>query len=205
MTIKCNVQLILFYIFLQIKPQNFYQAVIITNFRNAYAMYTYDSRRLNWIGTGAKRNVYSVVGYNLDQRVASSLNNIPSFQNHRLSGTPDVDGISKLNLGERVRWANVMYHIGINVASGQQSPAECKSMGGRDISLFDNLGARLKQGLACPCSINQAFRDRRFAHASGYLAAITDDSRFNSRNCFVQVFRPLTSNRGVHMCCYSTR
>ena len=179
--------------------------MIITDFRNTYAIFTYDNTRLEWIGTGAQRNVYSVVGYNFNQRAPGSLNNILSFKNHHLSGTPNIDGISKLNLREGVQWANVIYHIGNNVATGQQSSAECKSMESQDISLFDNLGVRLEQGLACPCSINQALRDRRYVHASGYLASITGDSRFNSRNCFVQVFRPLANNRGVHMCCYSTR
>ena len=150
--------------------------------------------------------MYSVVGYNFDQRGAGSLSNIPSFQNHRLSGTPNIDGISKLNVRERVQWANVVYHIGEEVAiRAEQSPAECKLIESQDINFFNNLGVRLQQDLACPCSINQASRDRRYINASRHLATITGDLNFNSRNCFVQVFRPFDSNRGVHMCCYSSR
>ena len=193
------------YLPFQRTPQNSYQAVIITDFRNTYAIFIYDSNRLEWFGTGAQRNVYSVVGYNFDQRVASSLSNIPSFQNHRLSGTPDVDGISDLNLRERVQWSNVIYHIGNDVVTGIISFAECKSIETQDISLFSNLGVRLEQDLACPCSINQAFQDKRYVYASRHLSTITGDSRFNSRNCFVQVFQPSINNRGVHLCCYSTR
>ena len=150
--------------------------------------------------------MYSVVGYNLDQRAAGSLDNIPSFQNHRLSGTSDVEGISKFNFRARVQWSNVIYHIGREVAlQSEQSFADCKLIESQDINLFINLGVRLERDLACPCSINQAVRDRRYIYASGHLAAITGDVNFNSRNCFVQIFRPFNSNRGVHMCCYSSR
>ncbi len=182
--------------------QNSYQAVIISDFTTTYAVFTYDARILNWFSICD--DVYSVIGYNFDQRTADSFN-LPSFQNHPFSGSSNIERISRTFQDQGVQWANLIYLIGKDESPTQRSAAECVSMGNRDGSQFIERGVRVEQGLSCPCSVEQAFRDRRYIHAAVYLAELTGDDRFLSRNCFVQVFRPLKANRGVHMCCYSTR
>ncbi len=180
--------------------QNSYQAIIISNSTTTYAVFTYDAKELNWFNICD--DVYSVIGYNFDQRTTDSLN-IPSFQNHPFSGSSNIKQIPLKFRTQDVQWANLIYLIGKDET--QRSAAECVAMGNRDESQFMDRGVRVKQGLSCPCFVEQAFRDRRYIHAAAYLAEITGDDRFLSRNCFVQVFRPLRANRGVHMCCYSTR
>ena len=195
---------IIIYIFLYLKEiqQNSYQALIISNYTTTYAVFTYDARTFDW--SSICNNVYSVIGYNFDQRTADSIN-IPSFQNHRFSGSSSIKQIPLTFKAQGVQWANLIYLIGRDESPTQRSAAECVSMGNRDGSQFMERGVRVEQGLSCPCSVEQAFRDRRYIHAAAYLAELTGDDRFLSRNCFVQVFRPLKANRGVHMCCYSTR
>ena len=182
--------------------QNSYQAIIISDFTTTYAVFTYNAEALKW--SSICNDVYSVIGYNFDQRKTESLN-IPSFQNHRFSGSSNIKQIPLKFQTQGVQWANLIYLIGKDESPIQRSAAECVVMGNRDESQFMERGVRVEQGLSCPCSVEQAFRDRRYIHAAAYLAEITGDDRFLSRNCFVQVFRPLRANRGVHMCCYSTR
>ncbi len=178
--------------------QNSYQAVIVSNYTTTYAVFTYDTTALNWFSICD--NVYSVIGYNFDQRKAESLN-IPSFNNHPFSGSRDITQIAS-----KFQWINLIYLIGRNENRALHSTiSNCTSLGNRDTSQFIDHGVRVEQDLACPCSVEQAVRDRRFIHAAAYLAEITGDDRFLSRNCFVQVFKPHRANRGVHMCCYSTR
>ncbi|XP_064385443.1 uncharacterized protein LOC135334236 isoform X4 [Halichondria panicea] len=181
--------------------QNSYQAIIISDFTTTYAVFTYNAEALKW--SSICNDVYSVIGYNFDQRKTESLN-IPSFQNHRFSGSSNIKQIPLKFQTQGVQWANLIYLIGKDESPIQRSAAECVVMGNRDESQFMERGVRVEQGLSCPCSVEQAFRDRRYIHAAAYLAEITGDDRFLSRNCFVQVFRPLRANRGVHMCCYST-
>ncbi len=183
--------------------QNSYQAIIISDFTTTYAVFTYNANALNWFSICD--DVYSVIGYNFDQRTANSFN-LPSFQNHRFSGSSNIKQISLKFQAQNVQWANLIYLIGKDESPIRRSAAECcVAIGNRDESQFMDRGVRVEQGLSCPCSVEQAFQDRRYIHAAAYLAEITGDERFLSRNCFVQVFRPLRANRGVHMCCYSTR
>ena len=182
--------------------KNSYQAVIISDYKTTYAVFTYDAKSLKWFSTCD--DVYSVIGYNFDQRTTDLLN-LPSFQNHRFSGSSNIKRIPLKFQSQGVQWANLIYLIGKNESPIQRSAAECVSMGNRDGSQFIDRRVRVEQDLSCPCSVEQAFRDRRYIHAAAYLAEITGDDRFLSRNCFVQVFRPLRANRGVHMCCYSTK
>ncbi len=176
--------------------------MIISDFTTTYAVFTYDARSLNWFSICD--DVYSVIGYNFDQRTVNSFN-LPSFQNHRFSGSSNIKRIPLTFQSQGVQWANLVYLIGKDESPIQRSAAECVAMGNRDGNQFMERGVRVEQDLPCPWSVEQAFRDRRYVHAAAYLAEITGDDRFLSRNCFVQVFRPLRDNRGVHMCCYSTR
>ncbi len=181
--------------------QNSYQAMIISDFVSTFVVFTYNDNTLEWFSTC--NDVYSVIGYNFDQREASV--EFPPFQNHRFSGTSNVGSIARTFRAQGVQWANLVYLIGKDVSRAQQQTASCDSIRSRDKLGFTESGIRVEQGLSCPCSVNQAFRDRRYIHASEYLVQITGDDSFRSRNCFVQVFRPLRANRGVHLCCYSTR
>ena len=180
---------------------NTYQAIIISDITKTYSIFTYNDDEIAEYGTS--NDDFSVVGYNFDQRAAGSLK-IPPFQNHPFSRSSSIVQISKTNLEFSIPWANVIYVIGEGGTSGQQF-AECSSKADQDIGLFEDRGIRLEQDLACPTFVNQAFRDRRYFHASGHLAAVTGDTRFYARNCFVQLFRPQRRNRGVNLCCYSTR
>ena len=140
---------------------------MITDFVETYTVFTYDDNKLNWFSTGPRKNaIHSIIGYNFDQRMADSLT-FPSFQNHRLSGSQSINAITQVNKEFNVPLSNVIYLIGRDISTGQQSRAECIVKKNQDISLFSNRGIRLEQGLACPCSVNQAFRDRRYVHASG--------------------------------------
>ncbi len=176
--------------------------MIISNYTTTYAVFTYNADKFDWFSICD--NVYSVIGYNFDQRKAGSLD-ILSFQNHRFSGSGNIERIPLTFQSQGVQWANLIYLIGKDESPIQRSAVECVAMGNRDRSQFMERGVRVEQDLPCPCSVEQAFRDQRYIHAAAYLAEITGDDRFLSRNCFVQVFRPLRANRGVHMCCYSTR
>ncbi len=182
--------------------QNSYQAVIVSNYTTTFAVFTYDARAMNWFDVDD--DVYSVIGYNFDQRTADSFD-ISSFKNHRFSGSKNIEQISRTFQAQGVQWSNLIYLIGKNESPTQLSAAECVSRASIDGSRFVEHGIRVEQDLPCPCSVKQAFQDRRYIHASAYLAEITHDDSFISRNCFVQVCRPLRVNIGVHMCCYGTR
>ena len=182
--------------------QNTYQAIIISDFISTFVVFTYNDKTLNWFKTC--NDAYSVVGYNIDLRAAASLE-FPSFQNHRFSGTRNIESIARTFQEKGVQWSNIVYLIGRDRSRTQEMVVNCDSMGQKDKVQFSERGIRVEQGLSCPCSVTQAFRDRRYIHASEYLVEITGDESFSSRNCFVQVFRPLRANRGVHLCCYSIK
>ena len=176
---------------------NTYQALIITDFTKTYSIFTYKNDSISLYGTSSRMEDYSVVGYNFDQRTAGFLK-IPPFRNHPFSQSVSIVQISKTNMEFNIPWANVIYLIG-------EEDNACKLKADQDISLFEYRRIRLEQDLACPNSVRQAFRDRRYIHVSGHLASVTGDARFYVRNCFVQLFRPQRRNRGVNLCCYSTR
>ena len=76
-----------------ILPTNSYQAILITDGTNSYAVYTYMCGEMEW-GSSA------VIGFNAAGNY---------FENHNSSGVPTVSGIACLALPEQVN--NLVYDL----------------------------------------------------------------------------------------------
>ena len=157
---------------------NAYQAIVITNHEESYAIFTYNCGEVEWAaGLGS----YSTIGF------YSASDGI--FENHPLTGQPNVNMIA---CDPNPDINNVIYAIG--TVNQQQLRRECLEWFFSDLILFDDfLIASLDQAArTCPCSSFQAQFDPRFR--------ITFTPSKTSI-CFVERF-PISA-LATRECCYS--
>ena len=168
---------------------NTYQALVITDGVQSYTVFTYNCQTMEWSRSPDR---HAVVGYN-----AFGL----QFQNHPLSGTPDILTIACENQ-PYTNWSNQVYQLpSISPDEQQLLRRECMSLHSNDAT--DRVSIQTVASIVqpCPCSIFQAFLDRRFAF---------DFSNTVSRDflsfCFIQRF---ISRFNIlfagQLCCYSVR
>ena len=142
---------------------------------------------LEWSG---RLGAHAVIGVNVGVGVP---NNFPPFQNHPLSGFPNVSMIASLNLGPGIEWTDIIYKIGdVSQIELDRTRAACLAMHNQDIEKFGREVLQAQQ--PCPCSLSQAFRDRRFIVASNRLRPLSTTS-----DCYIERF----GNFEVQECCYS--
>lgn len=143
----------------------------------SYAIYTYNCDMMEWSGLYR----HATVGFNAFGE---------HYFNHRLSGFSVVNTIACEGPADS-EWNNVMYRLSLSVDDVQQARATCRRTLFSDIEQFGAEIAR-QNSQPCPCTIWQAFRDRRFRFSFDSLS---------SGYCFYERF-----NRGpLNLCCYSLR
>ena len=188
--------------FIIIQVTNTYQAIVISDGRETYAVFTYNCDDLNWIG---EEENYASVGYN----VPSTTSTFASFANYALSRTSEVGRVACNHTSFNRPWTNHIYRIGIALSKDQIARSVCLARVANDETtfpvrtetLFED-PALLPQDLSfsdCPCSIQQARRDPSFIFVDE-IGSLGDLTCFFSR--FTSVYN------GVYLlnrCCYDTR
>ena len=178
------------HILLSLNPTqtNTYQAIIISDGRETYSIFTYNCDELNWAGAG---NDYASVGFSvLGTDVASGFTQ--NFANYPLSRLPQVSMVACENTPLNRPWTNLVYRVGVAVSSEQIGRAQCLAGVAEDERRFPSLlrdreasssfgGNELGMGsLDCPCSVQQALLDDRFILEAEF-ASLGDNSCLFSR------------------------
>ena len=171
--------------------RNSYQAIIISDREQTFAIFTYQCGMLEWTGLFE----HAVIGYNVGEGVDDDF---PQFDNYGLSGQPNINILACLNEERGVEWSNLVYKIGdISGDNLQQNRAKCFATYQKDVDRFGMSPFSLASAvLPCPCSIFQAIRDRRF------IFNFINQPLSSTAICFFQRFPTLSGS--VQECCYST-
>lgn len=179
--------------FVQFFQRNSFQAIIISNDEQSFAVFTYNCNMLGW--TGLFNN--AVIGYNVGEGVDGSF---PRFDNYGLSGQPNVNLVACLNEEFGVEWSSLVYKVGdISGDTVQENRAKCLAKYQKDIERFGMQPFSLAMSRSvqsCPCSVFQALLDRRFVY--NFIAQPPSSKAF----CFFQRFP--SQSGAVQECCYST-
>ena len=151
-----------------------YQAIVITDGIQAYAVFTYNCPRMETPGYYK----YATIGFNARGEY---------YQNHPFSGLSIANNVACTGL----QLNTLVYRLHLHADFVQQKRAQCLQMYKEDEDLFDNSYISILTSLAepCPCSLRQAWRDRRFQI----------DWR-NDLYCFYQRFSILGFS--TQYCCY---
>ena len=154
---------------------------MVTDGQQTFVVFTYNRNMLEWSGPSDD----AVIGVNIGVGIPR---NFPPFQNHPLSGRPEVPMVASLNLDRGIPWADIMYKIGdVSQNELDRNRAACLELYNQDIKQFGRMRV-LPAPQPCPCSLFQALRDQRFT-----LSPI----QFRpSIMCFVKRFGPFQE------CCY---
>ena len=163
---------------------------MITDGSRSYAVFIYQCGLLQWSGLNGFYR-HAVIGYNMRGE---------PFFNHPLSGTSLATNVACTN-SPTTSWSTLVYAIGDLESDRQRSRVECLRRYNADISRFgDSVGDYSLIARPCPCSLFQAFRDRRFWIF--FQRSVFNDRPFSL--CFVQRF-PAATFGGGHLCCYSLK
>ena len=160
--------------------ENTYQALVITDGKDSYTVFTYMCDLIQWSGLWR----YPTIGYN----AAGTL-----FANHPLTGREEANQIDCISNSSQ--YTNVVYKISADPNLIQLLQAQCLSWYFSDIESYgnsENISTFSKSQVACPCTSHQAWWDRRFQYFTS-----KDDSF-----CFIQKFA--NARGGTQECCYST-
>ena len=182
---------------------NTYQAVVISDGRETYAVFTYNCDDLNWFGEDPN---YAAVGFD----VQGNTNGFRSFANYELSRTSEVGMVACNHTRFNRPWTNHIYRIGItSLDEVDIARIVCRARVTEDETTFPirtemlmENPALLHQDLSfsdCPCSIQQARTDSRFIF-------VDEIGSLGNFTCFFSRL-PVVYN-GVYLlnrCCYDTR
>ena len=154
---------------------------MVTDGQQTFVVFTYNSNMLEWSGPLN----HAVIGVNVGTGIQG---NFPPFQNHPLSGRPDVPMIANLNLGRGIEWTDIIYKIGdVSQNELDRNRATCVAMYNEDIAQF---GCEVSPApLPCPCSLSQVNLDQRFSFNQNRSSTI----------CFFEFFGRFS----IQECCYS--
>ena len=166
---------------------NSFQCVVVTDGQQTFVVFTYNSNMLEWSGPFN----HAVIGVNVGTGIQG---NFPPFQNHPLSGFPDVPMIASLNLGRGIEWTDIIYKIG-DVSQNELdiNRAACLAMYNQDIAQFGREVFPAFQ--PCPCSYSQVIFDRRFSVNQNRLSFAVPTM------CYSELFG--SGSFSVQECCYS--
>ena len=157
---------------------------MVTDGQQTFVVFTFNLNMLEWSGRSGE---HAVIGVNVGVGVPS---NFPPFQNHPLSGRPEVPMVANLNLNHGIEWTDIIYKIGDvsqNVLDGNR--AACVELYNQDIEQFEREVLPAQQ--PCPCSASQASLDQRFTVSPNQSRPLSV--------CYVERLRVLE----VQECCYS--
>ena len=112
--------------------------------------------------------------------------------NHPLSGTSAVRNVACAN-SPATPWSTLLYQIGDLEDQLQRARVDCIRRFDADVEMF---GSSLPVGAPCPCSVFQAFRDRRYR--LDFLRSVFAFP--SSVYCFSRQFT-VSSSQG-QLCCY---
>ena len=163
---------------------------MVTDGQQTFVVFTYNCNMLQWSG---RPSANAVIGVNVRVGVEG---NFPPFQNHPLSGRSQVPMVACLNIDRGIEWSDIIYKIGdVSQNELDRNRSECIAMYNRDIQLF---GSELVSPSfrSCPCTIFQAFFDRRFRINFNFGRFISGTPSF----CYFQLF----AFGRIQECCYST-
>ena len=165
--------------------ENSYQALVITDYANTYAVFTYNCDMLEWSGNWQ----HAVVGINARG---------DTFSNHPASGFKVVKTAVACpnNLLYKVPWSNIVYKISPPPNFEKEQRMKCQKLYKEDLKTIGSEGdikQVLKQLEPCPCSAWQARRDwGRFR------------SELSNGFCFVQrIAVELWGFKFTQQCCYA--
>ena len=164
---------------IEILQTNTYQAVLITNLEESYAIFTYECDELQWSGL----DVFPTIGFNSPSD--------RTYANHPLTAQ---EGATEIACSPTIHTNNVIYKISEGQSAVEEQKRMCLAW---YISDFDNYDANLIAAYdlftsPCPCSIFQAAFDRRFRFVF---------SHSKTSLCFTTIF--LTFGAALRECCYS--
>ena len=186
-----------------IQVTNTYQAAVISDGLETYAVFTYNCDDLNWIG---EEDNYAAVGFNV---LSAATTILRSFANYALSRTSEVGMVACNHTRFNRPWTNLIYRIGRAIDEDQIARSVCLARVTNDEitfpisirTLFED-PAILHQDLRlsdCPCTLLQACRDPRFI--------FVDEIDFHGDfTCFFNRFTVVYN--GVYLlnrCCYDSR
>ena len=161
----------------------------MTDGEQSFAIFTYNCNQLQWSGLFER---HAVIGVNIGLGIEGDF---PPFQNHPLSGIPEVTMVACANQDNGIEWSDLIYKIGdVGGDELQRNRSACMSMYLQDIQQFGEVFS-FPSVRACPCSVFQAFRDRRF-----FFNRMNSPGR--SSLCLFQTF-PFDFPGPVQECCYS--
>jgi hypothetical protein len=108
------------------------------------------------------------------------------FNNHGLSRTSDVGMVACNNTGFNRPWTNLITRIGVSVTRDQLDRSTCQKRVAQDQEIFPVDFRLFFAARPCPCSLFQAFRDRRYFIIEGVPGRVIFIQRFvdNSSNGF---------------------
>lgn len=173
---------------------NSFQGVVVTDGQQTFVVFTYNRNMLEWSG---RPFAHAVIGVNVGTGIQS---NFPPFQNHPLSGSPEVPMVANLNLDRGVEWADIIYKIGdVSQNELDRSRSACVAMYAQDIRQFGP-STVLPAPQPCPCSWFQVIRDQRFI--PNFSPNRFRTFSFNLQRpsiCYFQLF----GFGSIQECCYS--
>ena len=155
---------------------------MITDGKDSFAIFTYMCDLMQWSGLWR----YPTIGYNAG--------GIP-FANHPLTGREEANQIDCPKNNSHSQYVNVVYKISTDPDLIQQLQAQCLSWYFSDIESYgsnENISDFSESQTACPCTLNQAWWDRRFQ----------EDIEKEDSVCYIQRFPNALG--GTQECCYST-
>ena len=171
-----------------ILQQNSYQAIVITDRENSYAMFTYNCEQMEWTGYWQ----HGVVGYNAKGE---------HYDNHPASGLEVVGtAVACANDLYGTPWNNVIFKTSIPPGITSKRRGECQHIYWTDDQRIPSPVSEIGKSLEpCPCTLWQAQRD---------WARFSLD--WNNYLCFVQRFPvEVEVEEGTayftQQCCYSPR
>lgn len=159
---------------------------MITDFLKSYAVFTYRRDLLQWSGLDGFYP-QAVVGHNMNG----------VFVNHPFSGTKLIVNVANGN----EQWGNLVYLIGNLDSDLQRARSQCLRKYNNDRIMYgDSVIFRSQLTQPCPCSISQAWSERRFLFSHERSVFQYGE---NGALCFSQFF-PSAFGSG-QLCCYSYR
>ena len=157
---------------------NTYQAIVITNHEESYAVFTYNCGELQWTGL----DTFPTIGF------YSASDGI--FENHPLVGQSFANLIA---CDPNPDMNNVIYPIG--TVNQQRLRRMCLEWFYSDLNIYDEslIATQDQSAQPCPCSFFQALFDFRFIFAN---------TPSKTSTCFIQRF-PNPGGLALRECCYS--
>ena len=148
---------------------------MITNLEESYALFIYECNLIEWAG----RFTFPTIGFNSPSSA--------TFINHPFTGQSNANEVA-------CRDSNLLYQIGVSQSVVVEQRRMCVEWYlsdieryGQSIAFFDDVIS------SCPCSLSQAFVDRRF-----FVSFLVSQARFQTV-CFLLRF----SGGNDRECCYT--